>query len=161
VKVAALVLLISFFSFTVACSVTLPKAPPSYKPLPDSKLVQAPLEERTKDKLPKGTFKRKALLKDEKASDDGVLLDPRETARLGLINTERDSLRLQLLAEKRLTRKKDHIYKKALWEAEVRYIKAQPTWLERHAGKIGLAVGIIVGAGFAVGMAAAIDGVSK
>jgi hypothetical protein len=46
-------------------------------------------------------------------------------------------------------------------EIEVWRTKARRTWLEKHGGQLGLAIGVVAGAALAVGIAAAFEGVRE
>jgi hypothetical protein len=149
-------ILIASFIITACSSVQLPPAP--MPPVIDnSKLLAKPLEEREVKSLPTSTFGKKALLKGEVAQGDGVLLDEREVARLGLVKLERDNLRSEILSERILKEKSEYLYTKALWEYQVKLIQAQPSWWERHDGKIGLFVGFALGSLAAIGIAFGIN----
>ena len=152
-----LALLLSFEMALVSCaSVVIPPSPKA-PIIDDSKLVDQPIEDREAKTLPKGSFGRKVLLKDNVAPGDGVLLDEKEVARLALIKAERDRLRADLLTERKLKANIDYIYQKALWESEVKFLKSQPSWWERHDGKIALFAGLLIGAVMSVGVAYGIN----
>lgn len=122
----------------VGCGTTTPKlvlAPYQAQP------VARPIEER--EPLPKGDELATGVLAGEKVPFDGVMLSERLAAKLRLIKAERDTLREWLAIERQAAQRRHELVNQALTDMHQR---AQRSWLERHAGTLGVYSGFVLGA---------------
>lgn len=103
--------------------------------------VEKPIEER--ETLPKGEEQAAGMLTADKAPFDGVLLTERLATKYKLIKSERDKLRELLAIERQAAQQRHDLYNQALTDL---HKQAQRSWLERHAGALGMYGGFFLGA---------------
>lgn len=124
--------------FVSSCGIPTPK--PVLAPYQAQPLAR-PIEER--EPLPRGEEQAAGLLVGEKAPFDGVVLSERLAAKFRLIKAERDTLRELLAIERQAAQRRHELVNQALTDMHQR---AQRSWLERHAGSLGIYSGFVLGA---------------
>ncbi|MBW2170181.1 MAG: hypothetical protein JRG69_13155 [Deltaproteobacteria bacterium] len=94
----------------------------------------------------------------------GIYMTKEMGARVGHTKVYADELRGLYEIDLRTMDRERVVYQKQLdmadQEVERLRERARRSWLEKNRGWIGLGVGLVVGAGLAIGMAAALDGVT-
>lgn len=92
----------------------------------------------------------------------GIYMTKEMAARAGRTKVYADELRGLYEVDLRTMEREREVYQKQLDLADQEVAswreKARRSWLERNRGWVGLGVGLVVGAGLAVGIAAAFDG---
>lgn len=94
----------------------------------------------------------------------GILMSEAMAMRSARLKVAYDEMRGLYEVDLRTMDRERQVYEKQLGLADQEISewreKARRTWWERNKGLISLGIGLAVGAGFAVGMAAALDGVT-
>jgi len=93
----------------------------------------------------------------------GIMLSPEMAAHAARVRVKYDELRSMYTVDLRTEMRERQIYQRELDmaddEADRLRQEAHRSWWERNSGVLGLAAGIIVGAGLTIGVLAATDGV--
>ena len=94
----------------------------------------------------------------------GIYMTKEMATRAGRTKVAYDELRGLYEVDLRTMEREREVYQKQLdlADQEVARLREQArrSWWEKNRGWVGLGIGLVVGAGFAVGMAAALDGVT-
>lgn len=95
----------------------------------------------------------------------GILMSQEMAMRAARLKVSYDELRGLYRTDLATMDREREVYQRHLDaaddEIEVWRTKARRTWLEKHGGQLGLAIGVIAGAALAVGIAAAFEGVRE
>lgn len=95
----------------------------------------------------------------------GVFMSYEMATRAAQLRIDYDEIRGSYEVDIRTVNRAQVVYQKQLDLADAEVIRlrraARRTWFERNKGLIGLAVGVVVGAGLAVGILAATEGVKE
>lgn len=90
----------------------------------------------------------------------GVMMSMENAQRAALWRIGYDELRGLYEVDRRTWVAQRAVYEQGLVAADREIVRLQPTWWDVHEGRIALMVGVFLGAGLAVGLAAALNGVS-
>lgn len=157
------------FVFAVACSA--PQTPQEERTLPEPlfarELPEAPAEVAASKRIvePVKTCEVEVVEGEEwRAVGPGVFMSFEMAKRAADTKIAYDEMRDLYEVDLRTMEREREVYQRQLDLADQEVARqrerARRTWWERNRGWVGLGVGLVVGAGLAIGMAAALDGVT-
>jgi hypothetical protein len=140
-------ILVTFFLLSSCATTQVKQTFPTYIPDP----LPEKIESRKDTVLPNKTGSPIALEKCTKCEVPftGILLDSYLLSKYKLISTERDTLRVQIQAERQARAEVQQYYNLALQDA---LEKAKKSWFEDNKGLLGIVTGVVVTSALAIGL---------